>query len=74
MKLSFNSENVKEEEYFSCSVNGEAYIRVCKDFLMKLSFHSENVKIEEYLFLSYNEVPPPSRTCRRIKIILLLHL
>ena len=60
MKLPFHSKNVEEEEYFSSSVNGEANIRVGKDFLMKLNLHSENVEEEECFFLLYNETPPPS--------------
>ena len=60
MKLPLHSKNVEEEEYFFSSVNGEAYIRVDKDFLMKLLLHSDNVEEEEYLFLFDNETPPPS--------------
>ena len=60
MKLPFHSENAEEEEYFSSSLNGEANIRVGKDFLMKLPFHSENIEEEEYIFLLYNEAPPSS--------------
>ena len=38
----------KGKNIFSSFVNGEANIRVGKDFLMKFPFHSENVEEEEY--------------------------